>query len=328
MTRVTIKDVAVSLGLSVSTVSRALNDKGDVDPKTRKKVKEKAVELGYFPNMVAKALKGKVLGLLGVVIDDNANPFYAEVVKGMERQAREYGFHLLLVNTSADYEEQVFAVDFLQSKGVDGILIAPVDDTKPYEMEALRVPFVVVGRHFEEGDFVEVYNDEVLGGYLATKHLLDGGRRNIVTIQPAMNIYPTRGRSEGYRKALIEFSVELYNQSRELKSSPEQAGNSLKEYIKTQGLPDAIFAYNDMYALEVITCLKGRKLRVPEDVAVVGYDDIPYSVYVHPALTSVALDKEWMGRTSVELLVRMVQGEELKKKKYIQKPVLRVRDSG
>ncbi|KUK78967.1 MULTISPECIES: LacI family DNA-binding transcriptional regulator [unclassified Mesotoga] len=328
MARVTIKDVAVSLGLSASTVSRALNDKGDVDPKTRKKVKEKALELGYFPNMVAKALKGKALGLLGVVIDDNANPFYAEVVKGMERQAREYGFHLLLVNTSADYEEQVFAVDFLQSKGVDGILIAPVDDTKPYEMEALRVPFVVVGRHFEEGDFVEVYNDEVLGGYLATKRLLDGGRRNIVTIQPAMNIYPTRGRSEGYRKALMEFSAELYSQSRELKSSPEQAGNSLKEYIKTQGLPDAIFAYNDMYALEAITCLKGRKLRVPEDVAVVGYDDIPYSVYVHPALTSVALDKEWMGKTSVELLVRMVQGEELKKKKYIQKPVLRVRDSG
>ena len=301
MARITIKDVAKSLELSVSTVSRALNDKGDVDEKTREKVKNRARELGYTPNMMAKALKGKTLGLLGVIIDDNTNPFYAEVVKGMEREAKKHGFHLLLVNTAADYEEQVFAIEFLQNKGVDGILIAPVDDTKPVEMDGIKVPFVIVGRHFEKSDFCEVYNDEELGGYIATRHLLEAGRSNIITVQPDMNIFPTRGRSLGYRKALQEYS---------------------------SGTCDAVFAYNDMYALEIIALLRSKGIRVPEEIAVVGYDDIPYSVYVCPKLTSVALDKDWLGRTSTEMLIKMIKGKKIREKRYVQKPVLRVRDSG
>jgi LacI family transcriptional regulator len=328
LVRVTIRDVAKVLNLSVSTVSRALNDKEDVDERTRIRVKTMAREMGYTPNLMAKALKGKTLGLLGVVIDDNANPFYAEVVKGMEREAKRHGFHLLLVNTAADYSEQVFAIDFLQNKGVDGILVAPVKDTIPNEMDPIKVPFVIVGRHFENSTFTEVYNDEVLGGYLATKHLLDSGRRKIVTIQPEMDIFPTRGRTEGYRKALREFSNGLLDESLELKSSPEEAGLILKRYVDSEGKVDAVFAYNDMYALEAIASLKTSGFKVPEDVAVIGYDDIPYAVYVSPALTSVALDKDWLGRTAVELLIKMISGKVLKKKKYIQKPVLRVRDSG
>jgi len=328
MARITIKDVAKSLELSVSTVSRALNDKGDVDEKTREKVKNRARELGYTPNMMAKALKGKMLGLLVVIIDDNTNPFYAEVVKGMEREAKKHGFHLLLVNTAADYEEQVFAIEFLQNKGVDGILIAPVDDTKPVEMDGIKVPFVIVGRHFEKSGFCEVYNDEELGGYIATRHLLESGRSNIITVQPDMNIFPTRGRSLGYRKALQEYSTELANSAIELKSSPENAGKVVLEYLESSGACDAVFAYNDMYALEIIALLRSKGIRVPEEIAVVGYDDIPYSVYVCPKLTSVALDKDWLGRTSTEMLIKMIKGKKIREKIYVQKPVLRVRDSG
>jgi len=157
---------------------------------------------------------------------------------------------------------------------------------------------------------------------------LESGRSNVITVQPDMNIFPTRGRSLGYRKALQEYSTELANSAIELKSSPENAGKVVLEYLESSGACDAVFAYNDMYALEIIALLRSKGIRVPEEIAVVGYDDIPYSVYVCPKLTSVALDKDWLGRTSTEMLIKMIKGKKIREKIYVQKPVLRVRDSG
>jgi len=328
MRKVTIKDIANALGLSTSTVSRVLNDRDDIDENTRKLVKQKARELGYVPNMFARALKGKRMRLLGVVIDDNANPFYAEVIKGMEKEARKSGFHLLVVNTGANYKEQELALTFLQSKGIDGILVAPVNDNHPEDMHIIKIPFVVVGRHFSKANFLEVYNDEETGGYLATRRLLERGCRRIMIIQPDMDIYPVRGRMAGYHRALKEFDMNLIDPALELKSSPKNVKSVLKRCLKNGISFDGVFAYNDLYAMEVLSFLFENNIHVPEDVAVVGYDDIPYSKYLYPRLTTIALDEIWLGKKSVELLIKSIENKNIRKKQYVQKPILRVRNSG
>ncbi|MFO7881123.1 MAG: LacI family DNA-binding transcriptional regulator [Kosmotogaceae bacterium] len=328
MAYVTLKDIAQSLNISVSTVSRALNNKGDIDPETKKMVKNKARDLGYFPNTAAKALKGKNSLLLGVIIDDNANPFYAEVLKGMEKAARKKGFHLILVNTAGRLDEQKFAVDFLQSRGVDGILLAPVRDDQPKDLEYFRVPFVIVGRHFEKADLLEIYNDDETGGYIATKRLLEKGKRNLLHICSRLNIFPSRARLNGFKKALKEYNLESSRRIIEISNGPEEVNDKLKTFIEQNGKVDGIFAFNDLYAMEALKVVNDMKLKVPEDIAIIGYDDIPYVRYTSPMLTTVSLNEVWIGEKSVELLLKSIEHKIIRKKRYIQTPVLNIRDSG
>jgi LacI family transcriptional regulator len=328
MAHVTLKDIAQSLNISVSTVSRALNNKGDIDPETKKMVKNKARDLGYFPNTAAKALKGKNSLLLGVIIDDNANPFYAEVLKGMEKAARKKGFHLILVNTAGRLDEQKFAVEFLQSRGVDGILLAPVRDDKPKDLEYFRVPFVVVGRHFEKADLLEIYNDDETGGYIATKRLLEKGKRKLLHICSRLNIFPSRARLNGFKKALKEYNLESSRRIIEISNGPEEVNDKLKTFIEQNGKVDGIFAFNDLYAMEALKVVNDMKMKVPEDIAIIGYDDIPYVRYTSPMLTTVSLNEVWIGEKSVELLLKSIEHKIIRKKRYMQTPVLNIRDSG
>lgn len=328
MAHVTLKDIAKSLKISVSTVSRALNDKGDIDPETKKKIQIRARELGYFPNTAAKALKGKNSLLLGVIIDDNANPFYAEVLKGMEKAARKKGFHLILVNTAGRLDEQKFAVDFLQSRGVDGILLAPVRDDHPEDLDNFQVPFVIVGRHFEKADLLEIYNDDETGGYIATKRLLENGRRNLLHICSRLNIFPSRARLMGFMDALKEYNIDGSKKIIEIKDGPEEVNDKLRNFITQNGEIDGIFAFNDLYAMEALKVVNDMGMKVPKDVAIIGYDDIPYVRYTSPMLTTVSLNEIWIGEKSVELLLKSIERKKIRKKRYIQTPVLSIRDSG
>lgn len=328
MAHVTLKDIAKSLEISVSTVSRALNNKGDIDPKTKKKIKNKARELGYFPNTAAKALKGKNSLLLGVIIDDNANPFYAEVLKGMEKAARKKGFHLILVNTAGRLEEQRFAVDFLQSRGVDGILLAPVRDNHPEDLDNFTVPFVIVGRHFDKADLLEIYNDDETGGYIATKRLLENGRRKLLHICSRLNIFPSRARLNGFKKALKDHNTEGTGEVIEISNGPEQVSNKLRDFLARNSEVEGIFAFNDLYAMEALKVINDVGMRVPEDIAIIGYDDIPYAKYTSPMLTTISLNEIWIGEKSIELLLKSIEHKTIRKKRYMQTPVLNIRDSG
>lgn len=327
MKKTTLKDIADALSLSVSTVSRAMNDKDEIEASTRKKVKQKAQELGYRPNINARALRGKGTGLFGVVIDDNANPFYAEVVKGMEREARKRGLHLLLANTAADLEEEEFAIEFLQHRGVDGILIAPVSDENPARVSQIKVPFVIVGRHFIKCDFCEVYNDEVTGGYLATRRLLSIGKSRILIMLPEMTINPVRGRLRGYRNALQEAGRLKDDGDLVRMWSPEEVRPNLRKLLHSSTKFDGIVAYNDLYALEAISLLRSEGIRIPDDIAVVGYDDIPFAAYFFPSLTTIALDKIWMGKEAVRMLSKVLEGKTIRKRQLVQTPALIIRDS-
>jgi len=281
---------------------------------TLKMVAEKA------DNAAAVALRTKKTGTIGVVIADNRNPFYAEVLNGMEEAAREKNYHIILANTQRDYRKEEEAINLLLAKRVDGLLITPVQD-KDDDIKNLieaNIPFVVVGRDFENIEVDAVYNDEVKGGFLATEYLIKKGHKKIALINGFLYKSPAKGRLEGYKKALKKYRISLDESLMSVGDINIEDGYERTKQMLENNLDfTAIFAYNDMMAFGVIQAIKEKGLRIPEDIGLVGYDDIPFSSLISPALTTIRLKKQELGVESVKLLFSRINGSRKKIKKIM-----------
>jgi len=323
---VTIKDIAEKAGVSINTVSRALNNKPDVSQETREKVLRVARELGYIKNTGAIALRSGATKTIGVIFEDSSNPFYAEVFKGVEATARKYGYQVVLMNTERDYIRERQAVETLIEKRVDGIIISPTqfESEDIDQLLKLNFPFVILGVHFENVVLDEVYSDDFKGGYLATKHLLEKGRKRILMLNGYMYKSVAQMRYSGYVKALREFGMEPYYMV-EIEEGYESAFNKIMELRNLDY--DAIFCFNDVFAIAALRALKVLGKRVPEDVAVVGYDDIPYAEFVHPTLTTVRIDKYLEGKIAFEMLYERLLGIREEPKQVMLDVELVVRES-
>jgi len=322
MKYITLKMVAEKAGVSVNTASRAINNRPEINLETKKRVLQIAKELGYIRNAAAVALRTKKTGTIGVVIADNRNPFYAEVLNGMEEAARGKNYHIILANTQRDYKKEEEAINLLLAKRVDGLLITPVQD-KDDDIKNLidaNIPFVVVGRDFENIEVDAVYNDEVKGGFLATEYLIKKGHKRIALIDGFLYKSPAKGRLEGYKKALNKYKYRI-----PLDESLISVGDINIEdgYERTKQMLEkkldftAIFAYNDMMAFGSMQAIKEKGLRIPEDIGLVGYDDIPFSSLISPALTTIRLKKQELGIESVKLLLSHINGNREKPKKIM-----------
>ena len=320
MKYITLRNVAEKAGVSVNTASRAINNKPDINEETKKRVLQIAKELGYIRNAAAVALRTKKTGTIGVVIEDNRNPFYAEVLNGMEVAAREKNYHIILANTQRDYQKEEEAINLLLTKRVDGLLITPVqdrDDDIKNLIEA-NIPFVIVGRNFENIEADSVYNDEVKGGFLATEYLIKKGHKRIALIDGFLHKSPAKGRLEGYKKALKEYGVPLDNLLISVGDINIEDGYERTKQMLEKNLDfTAIFAYNDMMAFGSMQAIREKGLRIPEDIGLVGYDDILFCSLMNPALTTIRLKKQELGIESVKLLLSRINGNRKKAKKIM-----------
>ena len=329
MARVTIKDVAREAQVSINTVSRALNDKPDVRPETREIVLEAAERLGYRPNRLARGLRSSQTGVIGTIVADIANPFFSAVVKGMGEEARAAGYSLVLQDTAEVYANEESAIRTLQAEQVDGVLLTPVQSSR----ESLRMlreanlPFVLVARHFDDSETNCVVADDVDGGRLATAHLLDRGHRRIGFINGPLVNSSARERLAGYRAALQERGlgtdpVLMSDGALTMEDGYEHAGRLLAE-----AQPTALFAFSDYVALGAMKAVQEAGLSIPEDVAVVGYDDIDFSSCLQSPLTTVRVPKREIGRQVVRILIQMLKQPDLAPQ-VVRLPVeLIVRDS-
>jgi len=305
---VTIKDIAKVAGVSVNTVSRALNGKPDVNKETRQRVLEVAKRLEYVPNRSALSLKHQKTLIVGVVVEDNANPFWAEVLKGVESAAKEHGYHVILVNTSRNYQEEVEGIHTLLERRVDGLLIAPSQEKYDdlYELKKLKVAFVIMGRHVKEFENMRipmVYSDEIKGGYTATKHLIERGCKRIAFVGAQSYNTASQERCEGYKKALKETGIKIDENLIKTGGIEIDGGyKSVMEILENKIGFDGIFAYNDLMAFGVIKALKEEGIKIPQEVKVIGYDDIPFSALITPSLTTMRIKKQEMGKHSFEML--------------------------
>jgi LacI family transcriptional regulator len=331
MARVKLKDVADRVGLSVNTVSRALRDMDDIGEATKKKIRRVAKSLGYTPNRAARMLRTNRSETLGVVITDIANPVFGGMVKGIEATARSHGYTIFLCDTNESYAEEEEAVRNLLGRGVDGLLLVPcMEKTGTVRLlESKGVPYALLGRHFPDVATNVVSTDDVRGGYLAGRHLVERGHRRLLYVTGPLRISSARERLEGLRKAVGEAGLPA-DAVRVAETSASIGG----AYDVCQALLDGrqftgVFCFSDFMAFGVLKALKERGVQVPAEVAVVGFDDIELSGVFTPALTTIDMSGHRLGERATELVIQEIRRPKAdrSRKQIILEPNLVVRES-
>ena len=301
----TIKDVAREAGVSVATVSRVFNNSAVVSEGTRRTVREVAERLNYWPNGAARSLITNQTQAIGVMLPDLFGEFYSEILRGMDWTARKAGLHLLVSSSHADADELVAGL--LSTRGrIDGLIVmAPDLDAGPaIRARAADLPLVLIdpGKGFESCDTVGIANQP--GALAIVRHLIEIGHRRIATITGPLRNADARQRLEGYRAALraagIERSAECEIPGDFTEPSGYAAGARL---LALEPRPTAVFAANDYMAIGVMGALSDAQVRVPEDIAVAGFDDIAMARYLNPPLTTVHVDAYRLGERTVEMLL-------------------------
>lgn len=329
---VTIKDIARKAGVSYATVSRALNNRPEVNEKTRREIQKLAEEMGYKPNALARSLVTRESKTLGLIIPDITNPFFPEVARGAEEAAAQAGYSIFLCNTNWEEEKERKYLALLEEKRVDGIILASVINDEQQMMEYLAdstVPLIMINRVLKNVHTHYVVIDNVRGAGLVMEHLIENGHRDIAFVGGLSHVEATRERLQGYKMMLGAYELPVKPELIRLGSFRRESGYSnALELLKLSPRPTAIFAANDILALGVLQAAADLNLRVPGDLAVVGFDDIPFASYAEVSLTTVAQPKYAMGEMAAKILIEEIkEGPSREKKKIILQPELVVRRS-
>ena len=326
----TIKDIAEQTGFSYATVSRALNNKYGVKPDTRKRILAAARASGYTPNGIARGLVQKRTHSIGLIIPDISNPFFPEVARGVEDGAKQKGYNVFLCNTNYESAQEVHYLQLLVEKRVDGIIL-----TSGFHEPAPRdsgprgsIPIVSLCTRSEnvQNSFVVIDNER--GGFIATKHLIEQGFATIGFIGDKGDGYAEGQRYRGYRQAMQKFNLpveERFVVAGDLKM--ETGHQIIKRIIAAQDYPQAFFVENDLMALGVIQGIKESGLQVPDDIAVVGFDDITFAAFPEIGLTTVRQPKYEMGKLAADILLDLVMNGTQVHKRYVLEPELIIRTS-
>lgn len=308
---ITIRDVAKESGVSIMTVSRVVNNKGQVALETRIRVEEAMKKLSYVPNMNAQNLVTNKTWTIGVIVPDIANPFFASLVKAGEKICNARGYSMLIGNTEGDLEIERRYISVYKSRMCEAIiLVAPrVDDTELIELNE-QIPLVVVDRKVQHIDIVQVYLDNTKGAEVATRHLIDLGHKRIGFIMGPKAVPNSHTRFEGYVQALREASLEF---------SPEcvfqgdfviETGRAALDYFESlQQRPTAIFCSNDLMAVGVLERANELGIQIPQHYSLVGFDNIFLSSMVYPSLTTVSYPILEMGVKAITLLLDSLLSE-------------------
>src|SRR5215469_2123164 len=311
--RPTINDIARRAGLSKASVSRALNGKQDVDPETRKRVLALAAEMAYVPSASARALSKGHSACLGLLVPSLTWPWVLEVLRGMAEEIEQSGYSLMLYTTaSGAVAERAFMSQVVPGGAVDGLaLVIPPGMHESIGLLARRgLPVVVIDDRGHHPEFPSVATTNVEGGRSATRHLAELGRRCIAMVNGPPDFGCNRDRLEGYRSALQQAGLR-YDPRLVASGDFSEAGGAATTAALLESAPrlDAVFAANDLMAFGAMRALRGAGRRVPEDVAVVGFDDLPAAALTNPPLTTVRQPLYEMGRTAAAMVMSAVRGE-------------------
>lgn len=325
-----IRDVARRAGVSTVTVSRVINDSGLVSDDTRQKVQNAIEELGYVPNLMAQGLRSQRTDTLALVITDVTNPFWTTVARGVEDKAIENGFSVILCNTDEDAEKQENYIGILVRKRVDGVVIAPVnrDISALSAFSRHGIPYVVIDARIEGVDADLVVGDSVGGAYGLVSHLIDLGHRRIAVIAGPEQAPTAQDRLSGYVKALRESNIPVDADLIRHGNFDQDAGYELTlELLQLAQRPTALFAGNNVIGLGALIALREQGVRVPEDVALVVFDDLPLVSVVYPFLTVADQQPYEMGVIATELLLERLAGKRQERREITLETKLILRQS-
>jgi LacI family transcriptional regulator len=332
---VTLKDLATKLGLSITTVSRALAGYSDVAEATRQRVLQAAEEMGYVPDATARRLQKGRTDTIGFVIPTHgprfSDPFFSELLSGIGNEAARHNFDLLVSTRPPDTPEEDTAYRrMVEGRLVDGMLVVRtrVGDRRIGYLSQIGFPFVAFGRCDLEVDFPYVDEDGTLGLELVTEHLVALGHQRLALISAPNGLMFCRARRAGLDAALERNGLALRRECLVVGDLTQQGGfRAMNQLLDLIPPPTAVVACNDLSALGAISAAQKRGLVVGRDVAITGFDDIPLAEHSHPSLTTVRQPIYDIGRQICEMLIRLVQGEELAERHILLQPELIVRES-
>jgi len=313
----TIKDIAKALGLSTSTVSRALRDSHEISTETKQLVLEYATRINYHPNPIALSLKEKRSRSIGVIVAEIANSFFSQAINGIESVANDKGYNVIISQSHESYEKEVMTLQYLSSRSIDGLLISVSTATKDLQhLKALHergFPIVFFDRIVEDINTHKVMVDNFRGAYDATMHLIKQGYNNIATITNSENLSITRERVAGYVEALAQKHIKPRKQLIKycfhggmLLSEVEEA---ITQLLKVRPRPDAIFTGSDKLTTGTMRVLKNKGIRIPKDMAVVGFSNSDLIELLDPPLTVVRQPAFEMGQVATELLLQLIESK-------------------
>ncbi|NCI47368.1 LacI family DNA-binding transcriptional regulator [Sediminibacterium soli] len=334
---VTIKDIAKALGLSTSTVSRALRDSYEISPETKKLVLEYAQNNNYRPNPIALSLKEKRSRSIGIIVCEIANSFFSQIINGIESIAYDKGYNVIIAQSHESYEREVLNVQYLASRSIDGLLVSVSSETNDLDhLKSLHergLPIVFFDRIVDELDTHKVIVDNFKGAYDATTHLIKSGYKHIATLAGSEYLSITKERMDGYRQALedngrtadpayVQHCLHggmLY----------EEVESALEKMLRLPNKPDALLGCADKLTTNCLRYFRKKKIRVPDDIALVGFSNLDLTDLLSPSLTVVRQPAFEMGQLSTELLIQQIESKKPVKDfaKKILPPQLFTRES-
>ena len=308
----TIRDVARLSGVSPMTVSRVINDSDRVSPETRRRVEQAISELGYVPSRLARGLSRQRTGTLAVIVPDVANPFFTAILRAAEEVARRADYHVILGDTRSDLTVERDVIEELIAHRVEGIMIAPVSDRSATHLRRLAefgVPFVLIDRVVPGVDCDVVLGDSSGGARRLVEHLVALGHRRIGFIVESEEVSTARDRRAGYEAALTAAGIAL-DPALVVTASADPSGGSvgMSRLLELDERPTAVFTVNNLAAVGAIEAVRAAGLEVPDDVALVCFDDIEYASRLYPFLTAMEQPAQTFGTLGTQLLLERIEG--------------------
>lgn len=329
MMKSTIYDVAKVAGVSIATVSKVINNTGQISEKTRQRVLEVMKSLNYLPSAIASALTGKGTYTIGLLIPDLANPFFAEIARSVEDRGQELGFSVIMCSTDNNPEKEAKYFSLLKQKWVDGIILASGLQNESILTEYIdqNFPVALIAQDILTLTVDTVSVDDFMGGYQATSYLISLGHKKIGLLAEN-NLHSSKQRVGGYRSALEEKGIPfdeglLYLSDSSLEASIQQAGRILDRSER----PSAIFASNDLLAIGIIQAARQRGILIPNELSLIGFDNTILAKTSDPALTTIAQPIREIGSLGVDFIIEKIKGKKNKKKRILLQPEIIVRNS-
>ena len=329
--RTSLKDLADKLGVSIATVSRALRNSHEVGEEMTQKVKQLAKELNYRPNPFAQSLRKEAPRVIGVIVPNLVTHYYAAVLDGIEDYASKLGYSVISSNSHEDHEREAQALDNFLNMHVEGIIACLAQDTTDYshfeQLHKMGVPLVFFARCCLEDMFSQVVGNGDVAAQEATQHMIETGSRRVAFIGGPNHLDMVRRRKHGYLEALRENRIPI---DRSLvvcdKIDFDVARNATLRLLEGENPPDAILAFNDIITYAAFDAIKSKGLRIPEDVAIIGFTDGDTAAFVTPRLTAIMDQAHVQGTKACQLLMKSINGDE-KIYKEVVPMILKIRES-
>ncbi len=319
---ITLRDVAQHAGVSPKTVSNVINDWPYITDGTRQKVQDAIKELGYRPSLLASSLRSGRTKAIGVTIADITNPFYGQWIHGVEEVLSSAGYNIFLANTNDDLEKEIRFLEMVVRWGVDGLLLSGsrVSTESLSEIVDKMVPIIAENSVAECENMTVIKVDHITGGSLAVRHLIERGCKRIAHVGGPTQHYAPDLRFAGYQEALTAAGYPIDLTLVQRIHASIRNGYQASMHLLTEKKPDGMFCYNDLIAIGTLIACRQLRLRVPEDVAIVGFDDIPMAALIEPGLTTIRVNQVEMGRMAGRLMLDRLARNDTKLE-YVTVPV-------